>query len=68
MPFYNRMQGLEAAKYNGTFDCIRKIWTVEGPRAFYKGTIPRLGRACGDAAIIFMVYDAIMEKVDVVWT
>lgn len=28
-----RMQGLEAAKYNGTMDCFVQIWKNEGPAA-----------------------------------
>ncbi len=62
-----RMQGLEASRYRGTLDCARQILTQEGPMAFYKGTVPRLGRACLDAAITFMVYDAIMEQLDRIW-
>ncbi|MEQ2194214.1 hypothetical protein XENOCAPTIV_025506, partial [Xenoophorus captivus] len=39
-----RMQGLEAHKYKSTVDCAVQIMKHEGPMAFYKGTIPRLGR------------------------
>uniref|UniRef100_A0A1A9X472 Citrate transport protein n=1 Tax=Glossina brevipalpis TaxID=37001 RepID=A0A1A9X472_9MUSC len=56
-----RMQGLEASKYKNTADCIVKIWKNEGPFAFYKGTVPRLGRVCLDVAITFMIYDSFME-------
>ncbi len=35
------MQGLEAHKYKNTYDCAKQIMVNEGPRAFYKGTIPR---------------------------
>lgn len=62
-----RMQGLEAAKYKNTFDCFLKIWKNEGPRAFYKGTVPRLGRVCLDVAITFMIYDSFMELFKKVW-
>ncbi|CAG0895040.1 unnamed protein product [Cyprideis torosa] len=62
-----RLQGLEAAKYKGTLDCIRQIWVYEGPRAFYKGTIPRLSRVCLDVAITFMIYDSVMEVFNKVW-
>lgn len=50
-----RMQGLEASKYKSTADCAMKIWKNEGPKAFYKGTVPRLSRVCLDVAITFMV-------------
>lgn len=62
-----RMQGLEAAKYSGTIDCFVKIWQQEGPLAFYKGTVPRLGRVCCDTAITFMVYDSFMDLFNKVW-
>nr|CAI5869795.1 unnamed protein product [Callosobruchus analis] len=56
-----RMQGLEASKYKNTMDCFLQIWKNEGPTAFYKGTVPRLGRVCLDVAITFMIYDSFME-------
>ncbi len=43
-----RMQGLEAAKYKSTLDCFMQIARKEGFFAFYKGTVPRLGRVCLD--------------------
>ncbi|XP_063991702.1 tricarboxylate transport protein, mitochondrial [Diachasmimorpha longicaudata] len=62
-----RMQGLEAAKYKGSIDCAVQIWKKEGPMAFYKGTVPRLGRVCLDVAITFMIYDSFMELFNKVW-
>lgn len=62
-----RMQGLEAAKYKGTVDCFIKVWTNEGPLAFYKGTVPRLSRVCLDVAITFMIYDSFMELFNKIW-
>lgn len=62
-----RMQGLEAAKYKNTLDCAVKIWKHEGPAAFYKGTVPRLGRVCLDVAITFMIYDSFMELFQKIW-
>ncbi|XP_045611810.1 putative tricarboxylate transport protein, mitochondrial [Procambarus clarkii] len=62
-----RMQGLEASKYKNTIDCFQKIWKNEGPRAFYKGTVPRLSRVCLDVAITFMIYDSFMELFNNVW-
>jgi len=61
-----RLQGLDAHRYNGTLDVIKKIWTEEGPRAFYKGTVPRLGRVCADVALVFIIYDSVMDVLDVV--
>jgi solute carrier family 25 citrate transporter 1 len=62
-----RMQGLEASRYKNTLDCAKKIWVNEGPRAFYKGTIPRMSRVCLDVAITFMIYDSFMEYFDKLW-
>nr|CAH7768727.1 unnamed protein product [Callosobruchus chinensis] len=62
-----RMQGLEASKYKNTMDCFLQIWKNEGPTAFYKGTVPRLGRVCLDVAITFMIYDSFMEVFNKIW-
>ncbi|XP_064612537.1 tricarboxylate transport protein B, mitochondrial-like isoform X2 [Liolophura sinensis] len=56
-----RMQGLEASKYKNTLDCAVQIMKHEGPRAFYKGTVPRLSRVCLDVAITFMIYEQFMQ-------
>ena len=62
-----RMQGLDAKRYKNTFDCAKQIMANEGPKAFYKGTVPRLSRVCLDVAITFMIYDSIMEVINVYW-
>jgi len=62
-----RMQGLEAKRYKSTYDCAKQIMVNEGPRAFYKGTVPRLSRVCLDVAITFMIYDSIMEFINQYW-
>jgi len=62
-----RMQGLEASKYKNTMDCAVKIMTNEGPKAFYKGTVPRLSRVCLDVAITFMIYDKFIQVFNKVW-
>ena len=36
--------GTQAKQYTSTIDCFRKIFASEGPRGFYKGVIPRMGR------------------------
>ncbi|KAJ8338785.1 hypothetical protein SKAU_G00355710 [Synaphobranchus kaupii] len=56
-----RMQGLEAHKYKSTVDCAVKIMKYEGPTAFYKGTVPRLGRVCMDVAIVFIIYEEVVK-------
>lgn len=62
------MQGLEASKYLNTFDCAVKILKNEGLSAFYKGTVPRLGRVCLDVGITFMIYDSFMDLFNKVFT
>uniref|UniRef100_A0A8C6MHC7 Solute carrier family 25 member 1 n=1 Tax=Nothobranchius furzeri TaxID=105023 RepID=A0A8C6MHC7_NOTFU len=62
-----RMQGLEAHKYKNTVDCALKILRNEGLTAFYKGTIPRLGRVCLDVAIVFIIYEEVVKALNVVW-
>uniref|UniRef100_A0A9J8A905 Tricarboxylate transport protein, mitochondrial n=1 Tax=Cyprinus carpio carpio TaxID=630221 RepID=A0A9J8A905_CYPCA len=62
-----RMQGLEAHKYKSTMDCAMKIMQHEGPAAFYKGTVPRLGRVCLDVAIVFIIYEEVVKVLNKVW-
>ena len=62
-----RMQSLDAARYKNTFDCAKQILVNEGPKAFYKGTMPRMSRVCLDVAITFMIYDSFMEYFNKVW-
>ncbi|XP_056628511.1 tricarboxylate transport protein B, mitochondrial isoform X1 [Triplophysa dalaica] len=62
-----RMQGLEAHKYKNTLDCAVQIMRHEGPTAFYKGTVPRLGRVCLDVAIVFIIYEEVVKVLNTVW-
>ena len=62
-----RMQSLEAHKYKNVLDCARQIMAKEGPRAFYKGTMPRMSRVVLDVAITFMIYGEIKELINKVW-
>jgi len=59
-----RMQGLEASKYRSTWHCIVTIFKNEGILAFYKGTVPRLGRVCADVAIQMTLYTELMKFFD----
>uniref|UniRef100_A0A8D1GNW7 Tricarboxylate transport protein, mitochondrial n=1 Tax=Sus scrofa TaxID=9823 RepID=A0A8D1GNW7_PIG len=61
------LQGLEAHKYRNTWDCGLQILRNEGLKAFYKGTIPRLGRVCLDVAIVFIIYDEVVKLLNKVW-
>ncbi|CAN9501348.1 unnamed protein product [Ophioblennius macclurei] len=62
-----RMQGLEAHRYKNTMDCAFQILKHEGPQAFYKGTVPRLGRVCLDVAIVFVIYEEVVKLLNNVW-
>ncbi|KAF3840799.1 hypothetical protein F7725_006661 [Dissostichus mawsoni] len=62
-----RMQGLEAHRYKSTVDCAFQILKNEGPQAFYKGTVPRLGRVCLDVAIVFVIYEEVVKLLNNVW-
>ncbi|XP_065839943.1 tricarboxylate transport protein, mitochondrial-like [Oscarella lobularis] len=62
-----RMQGLDAKEYKSTIDCFAKIWKNEGFLAFYKGTVPRLGRVVFDVAFVFTLYEKTMKLLDWAW-
>jgi len=62
-----RMQSLEAAKYRNTWHCARQVLVHEGPKAFYKGTVPRMSRVVLDVAIVFMIYDSFMDMFHKAW-
>ncbi|GLD95281.1 hypothetical protein PINS_up003925 [Pythium insidiosum] len=58
-----RMQGLQAAQYKNTLDCMRQMVRQEGPLVFYSGVVPRLGRVIPGQGVIFMTYDAVTRFV-----
>uniref|UniRef100_A0A8I3ZZL5 Citrate transport protein n=1 Tax=Callithrix jacchus TaxID=9483 RepID=A0A8I3ZZL5_CALJA len=47
--------------------CGLQILRREGLKAFYKGTVPRLGRVCLDVAIVFIIYDEVLKLFNKVW-
>lgn len=56
-----RMQGISAQQYTGTIDCIQKTLRNEGPAAFYKGAIARMGRVVPGQGMLFMSYEYITQ-------
>jgi solute carrier family 25 (adenine nucleotide translocator) protein 4/5/6/31 len=42
--------------YNGTIDCVRKIYHKEGGRAFFKGALSNILRGMG-ASLVLVLYD-----------
>jgi solute carrier family 25 citrate transporter 1 len=63
----SRMQGLEAAKYKSTLDCVGQIMKNEGIAGFYKGVGPRLTRVCLEVGITMSLYGEIVKFLDTVW-
>jgi len=63
----SRMQG-EAAKelYSGTVDCAMKMFSQEGPTAFFSGCVPRMvqvGMSSGISFAIFPIIKNLLNKV-----
>ena len=54
-----KLQGTDAAKFNGTIDCFLKIIKNEGIGGMYAGVLPRLYRVVPGQGIIFMSVDTI---------
>lgn len=48
--------------YRGMVDCAGRIWRAEGPRAFFKGTVPRCLTMAPLFGIALMMYD-LQQKV-----
>ncbi len=63
----SRMQGLEAAKYKSTLDCVAQVMKNEGIGGFYKGVGPRLTRVCLEVGITMSLYGEIVKALDSVW-
>jgi len=63
----SRMQGLEAAKYTSTLDCVGQIMKNEGIAGFYKGVGPRLTRVCLEVGITMSLYGEIVKFLDSIW-
>ena len=51
-----RLQNTES-KYIGSFDCVKKIYKLEGGIGFYKGLTPNLIRVVPATMITFVVYE-----------
>ncbi|GFP99339.1 probable ADP ATP carrier protein at5g56450 [Phtheirospermum japonicum] len=52
--------GLERPMYEGTLDCWRKIYRVEGFGSFYRGAVSNIFRSTGAAAVL-VLYDEIKK-------
>jgi solute carrier family 25 citrate transporter 1 len=58
-----QMQG-ERGKYKNSWDCFKTLLKNGGPFVFYRGVLPRMIRVCGDAAIVFTVYDKFSKLIN----
>jgi len=56
-----KMQGLDAHRYTGAMDCIKKTWAEDGFKGFYKGTGARLGRVSLDVALTFFFVEKVTK-------
>jgi len=48
--------GRKDVMYSGTVDCIRKIYSKEGPKAFFKGALSNIIRGAG-GSLVLVLYD-----------
>lgn len=58
-----KMQGFQAHKYNGTWDCIAVTWRQEGFSGFYKGIGARMGRVSADVALTFFFVEKVTSLI-----
>lgn len=63
----SRMQGLDAAKYSGSIDCLMQLIKNEGIMALYKGVGPRMTRVCCEVAITMTLYGEVVKFLDSIW-
>jgi len=63
----SRMQGLDAAKYASSMDCLKQLIQNEGIMALYKGVGPRMTRVCCEVAITMTLYGEVVKLLDSVW-
>ncbi|CAK9312455.1 unnamed protein product [Citrullus colocynthis] len=52
--------GLDKPMYNGTLDCWKKIYRMEGVSSFYRGAVSNMFRSTGAAAIL-VLYDEVKK-------
>jgi len=67
MPFDVVKTQMQGFKYTSTLQCAKSIWSKSGLIAFWKGTVPRLGRVMCSSSIIFTSYEQIMKVMIVAW-
>lgn len=43
--------------YEGTWDCVKKIWKYEQMRGFYKGLVPYLLHVTPNICLVMLIYE-----------
>ena len=61
----NKIGDTSIVAYTGVWDCAQKIYLEEGPRAFLKGSIPRLMHKVPANAIFFLSYEVFRRLLNV---
>lgn len=56
---------IQPKPYNGVIDCIKRVWMNEGTYGFFKGCVPNAVRVAPSAAITFVVYESMMDLLEV---
>ncbi|CAO2818498.1 unnamed protein product [Amaranthus hypochondriacus] len=49
-------------RYNGWFHAIHRTWVIEGPKGFFRGSIPRVVWYVPASALTFMAIEFLREK------
>jgi solute carrier family 25 citrate transporter 1 len=57
-----RMQGSDAKQYTGIIDCFQKRWKIDRYGTLTRGLGPRLLRGVPGQAIIYALYDEILDQ------
>ncbi|KAK6920994.1 Mitochondrial substrate/solute carrier [Dillenia turbinata] len=55
-----QVQG-STSRYNGWSDAIRRIWKVEGPKGFFRGSVPRVLWYFPASALTFMAVELLRD-------
>ena len=58
-----KMQGKDAAKYNGLLDCAKQIYANHGFLGFYAGIGPRVIRVMLEVSLTFSLFHSLKRNV-----
>jgi len=61
MPFDVVKTQMQGFRYKSSLDCAKFVYGSSGISAFWKGTVPRLGRCMCSSSIIFASYEEVMK-------